>query len=106
MTIIWTGVQGVSGGNSFYVMLHAIIPSIADVPNPFSADVTMTGGRLIGFSLQWLLTLSCAFFQVHKFKRLIVAKSVIMIACLLSFCVWYVSRSLAPFHNFSMLLCG
>lgn len=88
MTIIWTGVQGVTAGNSIYVMLHAIFPTIANVPNPFPSDVTMTGGRLIGYTIGWLLTLFCAFFQVHKFRNLIIAKSGIMIVCLLAFFIW------------------
>ncbi|KAH8675947.1 permease for cytosine/purines, uracil, thiamine, allantoin-domain-containing protein [Xylariales sp. PMI_506] len=68
MTVVWTGVQGVTAGNSIYVMLHAIFPTIANVPNPFSSDVTMIGGRLIGFNIGWILTLACTFVQVHKFR--------------------------------------
>jgi hypothetical protein len=44
----------VFSGNCFYVMLHAIFPSIAHVHNPFSSQVTMTGGRLIGFAVGWV----------------------------------------------------
>ncbi|KAL6416165.1 putative uracil permease protein [Ilyonectria robusta] len=88
MTIIWTGVQGVTAGNSIYVMLHAIFPSIAHVPNPFPADVTMTGGRMIGYVIGWLLTLFCAMFQMHKFRKLIMVKSVLMLGCLLAFFIW------------------
>ncbi|CAM1501695.1 Fc.00g036790.m01.CDS01 [Cosmosporella sp. VM-42] len=88
MTIIWTGVQGVTAGNSIYVMLHAIFPSIAHVPNPFRKDVTMTGGRLIGYVVGWFLTLFCAMFQVHKFRNLIMVKSVLMLGCLFAFFIW------------------
>lgn len=93
MTVVWTGVQGVTAGNSIYVMLHAIFPSIADVPNPFSSDVTMTGGRLIGFVIGWILTLGCTFVEVHKFRSLIKVKSAIMILCLVAFFIWYVVYS-------------
>ncbi|KAF7554427.1 hypothetical protein G7Z17_g2889 [Cylindrodendrum hubeiense] len=101
MTIIWTGVQGVTAGNSIYVMLHAIFPSIAHVPNPFSADVTMTGGRMIGFVLGWLLTLFCAMFEVHKFRKLIMVKSVLMIGCLLAFFIWAIveAKGVGPVIN-------
>lgn len=95
MTIIWTGVQGVSGGNSVYVMLHAIFPGIADIPNPFPRDTTMTGGRMIGFVICWIATLFCACFQVHKFRTLVFVKSGIMMVCLVAFFVWYV-ESRAP----------
>jgi NCS1 family nucleobase:cation symporter-1 len=90
MTVVWTGVQAVTAGNSIYVMLHAIFPSIAQVPNPFSSDVTMTGGRMVGFVIGWLLTLGCTFVQVHKFRGLIVVKSVVMTACLIVFFIWTV----------------
>jgi NCS1 family nucleobase:cation symporter-1 len=82
--------SGTCRGNCFYVALHAIFPSIANVPNPFGPDVTMTGGRLIGFVLSWLANLSCAFFEVHKFKKLIPFKAFVMMICLLSFFGWAV----------------
>jgi nucleobase:cation symporter-1, NCS1 family len=88
MTVVWTGVQGVTTGNSVYVMLHAIIPQMAHIPNPFPSDVTMTGGRMVGFVIGWLLTLGCAFVQVHRFRKLIMVKSVIMVSCLFAFFIW------------------
>ena len=69
-------------------MLHAIFPSIARVPNPFPSDVTMTGGRLIGYSLGWLICLSFCFIRPQKLSALILAKSGIMIICLITFFAW------------------
>ena len=74
-------------------MLHAIFPSIARVPNPFSADVTMTGGRLIGYSVAWLVTLACAFIRPQKLSGLIIAKSGLMIICLIIFFAWSLSKA-------------
>jgi cytosine/uracil/thiamine/allantoin permease len=69
-------------------MLHAIFPSIKNLPNPFGPDVTMTGGRLIGFVIGWVATLASTYFEIHKFKKLIIVKAVIMMACLIAFFGW------------------
>jgi NCS1 family nucleobase:cation symporter-1 len=70
-------------------MLHAIFPSIANVPNPFPKDVTMTGGRLIGFALAWVVVIGCAFIRPQKLSGLIMFKSGIMMICLIIFFAWY-----------------
>ncbi|KAH8745432.1 permease for cytosine/purines, uracil, thiamine, allantoin-domain-containing protein [Hyaloscypha finlandica] len=93
MTIIWTGVQSVSTGNCFYVMLHAIFPSIAHVHNPFSSQVTMTGGRLIGFACGWVVTLACCWVPFHKFQKLVVVKSAAMLFFILAFFIWVLVRA-------------
>lgn len=90
VVIMWTGVHAVLTGNAVYVMLHAIIPQIANIPNPFPSDVTVTGGRLVGFAIGWMLTLGCTFVQIHKFRKLIMIKFCVMLVCLLSFFSWYV----------------
>lgn len=93
MTVIWTGVQGVTTGNCIYVMLHAIFPSIAHVHNPFSKDVTMTGGRLIAYSVGWVLCLGCAFIKPQRLSFLIYFKSVIMMICLITFFGWSLGKA-------------
>ncbi|CZR68190.1 related to uracil permease [Phialocephala subalpina] len=85
MTIIW--------GNCFYVMLHAIFPSIAHVHNPFSSQVTMIGGRLIGFSVGWVITLACCWIPFHKFQRLVIAKSAIMVFFIFAFFIWVLVKA-------------
>ncbi|KAF4634403.1 hypothetical protein G7Y89_g3709 [Cudoniella acicularis] len=82
------GLCGVQGVTAFYVMLHAIFPSIANVPNPFGPEVTMAGGRLIGFVIAWLCTLSSTYFKTHRFKKLIIVKAAIMLTCLIAFFGW------------------
>lgn len=82
-------------------MLHAIFPSIAKVPNPFGPDVTMTGGRLIGFVIAWILNISATYFEIHRFRKLIIVKAVIMIVCLFAFFGWAISlaNGLGPIIN-------
>ncbi|KAF2793927.1 NCS1 nucleoside transporter family [Melanomma pulvis-pyrius CBS 109.77] len=88
MTIIWSGVQMVTTGNCFYVMLHAIFPSIAHIPNVFPKDVTMHTGRLIGFILAWICVIGCAYIRPQKLSGLIIIKSGIMMVCLIIFFAW------------------
>ncbi|KAI1609774.1 permease for cytosine/purines, uracil, thiamine, allantoin-domain-containing protein [Exophiala viscosa] len=93
MTIVWTGVQMVQTGNCFYTMILAWTEGISKVHDPFSKEVSMTGGRLIGFSIAWLICLGCTFIPVHKFRKVIYFKSVIMSICLLAFFGWSIHRA-------------
>ena len=69
-------------------MLHAIFPGIAHVGNPFPSTVTMTGGRLIGYSLGWLVCVGFCLIRPQKLSGLIMAKSGIMMICLFTFFGW------------------
>ncbi|KAG7727640.1 hypothetical protein KL933_002574 [Ogataea haglerorum] len=66
MTIIWCGVQGITTGNCIYVMLYALTPKMAQIHNPFSSDYSITGGRLVGFAIGWVVTLLLAFVPIKK----------------------------------------
>ena len=74
-------------------MLHAIFPSIAHVHNPFSSQVTMTGGRLIGFACGWVVTLACCWVPFHKFQKLVIAKSAVMVFFILAFFIWVLVKA-------------
>lgn len=88
-TIIWAGVQLVTAGGCFYVALHAIFPGIAAVgPALFGPDVTMTGGRLIGFVIAWTSNIAATYFEIHRLKGLIMIKFAVMLVCLVAFLVW------------------
>jgi NCS1 family nucleobase:cation symporter-1 len=74
-------------------MLHAIFPSIAHVHNPFSSQVTMTGGRLIGFAVGWVVTLACCWVPFHKFQKLVIAKSAVMVFFIFAFFIWLLVKA-------------
>lgn len=74
-------------------MLHAIFPGIARVPNPFPATVSITGGRLIGYSIGWIICVMFCFIRPQKLMGLIMAKSGIMLICLFTFFGWTISKS-------------
>ncbi|KAL6248825.1 hypothetical protein RBB50_003888 [Rhinocladiella similis] len=93
MTIIWTGVQMVQTGNCIYTMILSWTKGISKVHDPFGSDVTMTGGRLIGFAIAWVICLACTLVPVHKFRKVIYYKSIVMSICLLAFFGWSIDRA-------------
>lgn len=48
----------------------------------------MTGGRLIGFSIAWVILMFLTLIPVHKFRKIIYYKSVVMTICLFAFFGW------------------
>lgn len=54
MTLVWTGVNAVQGGQCAYVMLHSLFPSIARIPDVFPSGASaLNSGGMIGFFLFW-----------------------------------------------------
>lgn len=54
MTLVWTGVNAVQGGECAYVMLHSIFPTIANIPNIFPGEISaLNSGGMIGFMFFW-----------------------------------------------------
>ncbi|KAG7718459.1 hypothetical protein KL949_002688 [Ogataea haglerorum] len=88
MTIIWCGVQGITTGNCIYVMLYALTPKMAQIHNPFSSDYSITGGRLVGFAIGWVVTLLLAFVPIKNYNKVVVWKTSLMLVLLLIFLIW------------------
>ena len=59
MAIVWNGVNAVQGGQCVYVMLHALIPHIANIPSLMGEGSALGSGEMIGFAVFWVLT--CCF---------------------------------------------
>lgn len=59
MAIVWNGVNAVQGGQCVYVMLHALTPHIANIPNVMGPGSALDSGGMIGFALFWVAT--CCF---------------------------------------------
>ncbi|KZT30186.1 hypothetical protein NEOLEDRAFT_1127086 [Neolentinus lepideus HHB14362 ss-1] len=80
MTLVWTGVNAVQGGQCTYVMLHAIFPSIARIPDVFPANASaLNSGGLIGFAVFWIMTTSFLHIQIPKLKWYIYIKLVFFV---------------------------
>ncbi|KEF57401.1 uncharacterized protein A1O9_05318 [Exophiala aquamarina CBS 119918] len=57
LAIVWLGVQTTTGGQCMSVLLTAIWPSFANIPNHIPADQGITTSGMIGFVLYFLLQL-------------------------------------------------
>ncbi|KAH7305523.1 NCS1 nucleoside transporter [Stachybotrys elegans] len=91
MAIVWNGVNLVQGGQCVYVMLHAIFPSIADIPNTMGSGSALTTAGMIGFVLFWLVNCAFLVYPVPKMRGLVYAKLVVFIISAVAMLAWVVS---------------
>jgi hypothetical protein len=57
LAIVWLGVQTTTGGQCMTVLLTAMWPSFADIPNKIPEDEGITTAGMVGFLLYFLLQL-------------------------------------------------
>ncbi|TPX13581.1 uncharacterized protein E0L32_006052 [Thyridium curvatum] len=91
MAIVWNGVNGVQGGQCIYVMLHAIFPSIATIPNKMGKGSALTSGGMIGYTIFWLLICGVLWVRIPKMRILIYIKLAVYILSAVSMLVWTLS---------------
>jgi NCS1 family nucleobase:cation symporter-1 len=70
MAIVWNGVNAVQGGQCVYVMLHALTPHIANIPNVMGEGSALDSGGMIGFAVFWILTCCFLIIPVPKVNTL------------------------------------
>lgn len=73
---VWNGVNNVTGGQCIYVMLHAIFPSIANIPNRMPESSGINSGEMLCFFLFWAVCIPPLFLSVRKWPILIKVKLV------------------------------
>ncbi len=93
MAIVWNGVNATQGGQCVYVMLHAIFPSIARLPNVMGAGSVLDSGGMIGFAVFWLCTCFFLVIPVPKMKVLVYAKLVVFIISAVTMLGWTVGKA-------------
>jgi nucleobase:cation symporter-1, NCS1 family len=93
MAIVWNGVNAVQGGQCVYVMLHAIFPSIATIPNTMGSGSALTTGGMIGFVVFWIVTCAFLLIPVPKMRGLVYAKLVVFIISAIAMLAWTVSKA-------------
>ncbi|KEQ60253.1 uncharacterized protein M437DRAFT_77345 [Aureobasidium melanogenum CBS 110374] len=77
LAIIWLGVQTVTGGQCMVVLLTAIWPSFAHIPNHIAADQGITTAGMCGFVLYFLLQLPFLCIPYTKVQYFFGLKSII-----------------------------
>ncbi|GME22532.1 hypothetical protein EG329_006952 [Neofusicoccum parvum] len=88
MAIVWNGVNGVAGGQCIYVMLHALTPKIADLPNIMSAGSAIDTGNFIGCIIFWIVTAAFLIRPIPKMRVLVYAKLAVFVVSAIAFCAW------------------
>ncbi|KIW05845.1 hypothetical protein, variant [Verruconis gallopava] len=77
LAIVWLGVQTTTGGQCMAVLLTAIWPSFAKIPNHIPADQGITTSGMIAFLLYFLLQLPFLCIPYTKVQYFFAFKSVI-----------------------------
>jgi NCS1 family nucleobase:cation symporter-1 len=93
MAIVWNGVNAVQGGQCVYVMLHAIFPSIARIPNSMGSGSALTTGGMIGFVIFWVATALFLVIPVPKMRMLVYTKLVVFVISAVAMLAWTVSKA-------------
>ncbi|CZT51556.1 probable uracil permease [Rhynchosporium secalis] len=84
LAIVWLGVQTTTGGQCMSVLLTAIWPSFADIPNSIPEDEGITTSGMIGFLLYFLLQLPFLCIPYTKVQYFFAFKSIIAPICFLA----------------------
>lgn len=87
---MWNGVNNVTGGQCIYVMLHAIFPGIANIPNKMPAGAGINSGEMLCFFLFWFVCIPPLFLSIRQWPILIKIK---LVAYILS-CIGMLSLAL------------
>lgn len=93
MAIVWNGVNAVQGGQCIYVMLHAVFPSIASIPNTMGEGSALTTAGMIGFVIFWLITCAFLVIPVPKMRVLVYAKLVVFIISAVAMLAWTATKA-------------
>ncbi|CZR59046.1 probable uracil permease [Phialocephala subalpina] len=101
MAIVWNGVNAVQGGQCVYVMLHALTPHIANIPNVMGPGSALDSGGMIGFAVFWVATCCFLVIPVPKMRGLVYAKLIVFIISAIAMLAWTITKAggLGPVAN-------
>lgn len=91
MSIIWNGINVVQGGQCVYVMLHAIFPSIANIPNHMSPTDALTSAGMIGLTVFWFIMCICLLVPIPHLKYFLFSKVLIFFISAIAMLIWMLS---------------
>ncbi|RGP78377.1 hypothetical protein FLONG3_3513 [Fusarium longipes] len=93
MSIVWNGVTSVQGAQCLYVFLHAIFPSIANIPDIMGTKSALNSAQMLCFFLYWLINCAFLFVPVPRMKKLVHIKVGVYYAATIAFVAWTLSLS-------------
>ncbi|EED21556.1 uridine permease Fui1, putative [Talaromyces stipitatus ATCC 10500] len=92
MACVWYGVQAWIGGQCVTVMIEAIWPSYARIPDHLQGSGTTTKD-FVSFFLFWLCSLPAIWFPVHQIRHLFTIKSIYTPIAMIAFFAWAIHRA-------------
>ncbi|KAH8659883.1 permease for cytosine/purines, uracil, thiamine, allantoin-domain-containing protein [Xylariales sp. PMI_506] len=93
MSIVWNGVNSVQGAQCLYVFLHAIFPSIANIPDIMGSKSGLTSGGMLCFFLYWLINCAFLFIPVPRMKNLVYIKVVVFFGATIALTAWTLTEA-------------
>jgi nucleobase:cation symporter-1, NCS1 family len=93
MAIVWNGVNAVQGAQCVYVMLHALSPHMARIPNVMGAGSALDSGGMVGLAVFWIVTCIFLLRPIPKMRGLVYAKLVVFIVSAVAMCAWTLTRA-------------
>ncbi|PCD36049.1 hypothetical protein AU210_008601 [Fusarium oxysporum f. sp. radicis-cucumerinum] len=93
MSIVWNGVNAVQGAQCLYVFLHAIFPSIANIPDIMGSKSALNSAQMLCFFLYWLINCAFLFVPVPRMRKLVHIKVAVYFAATIAFVAWTLSLS-------------
>ncbi|CZS86132.1 unnamed protein product [Fusarium graminearum] len=93
MSIVWNGVTSVQGAQCLYVFLHAIFPSIANIPDIMGTKSALNSAQMLCFFLYWLINCAFLFIPVPRMKKLVHVKVGVFFGATIAFVAWTLSLS-------------
>ncbi|KAJ5141302.1 hypothetical protein N7526_002297 [Penicillium atrosanguineum] len=91
MSIVWNGVNSVQGAQCLYVFLHAIFPSIENIPDKMGSKSALTSAQMMCFFVYWIINCAFLIVPVPKMKSLVYIKVFVYFAAAFSMLGWTVS---------------
>ncbi|KAF4337595.1 uracil permease [Fusarium beomiforme] len=93
MSIVWNGVNAVQGAQCLYVFLHAIFPSIANIPDIMGTKSALNSAQMLCFFLYWLINCAFLFVPVPRMRKLVHIKVAVFFGATIAFVAWTLSLS-------------
>ncbi|EJD52443.1 NCS1 nucleoside transporter family [Auricularia subglabra TFB-10046 SS5] len=92
MACVWYGVQAWIGGQCVYLLLQAIWPSTARIPNGIPSSGTDTA-HFLGFFLFSLASLIPVYYPLHKIRHLFTVKAIVTPIAGVAFFIWFIVKA-------------
>ncbi|KAH8848528.1 hypothetical protein MCOR27_005550 [Pyricularia oryzae] len=91
--VVWNGVNMVQGGQCIYVMLHALTPRIAELPDTMGAGSALTSAGMIGFAIFWLITCFFLVIPIPKLRILVYIKLGVFAVSAVAMVAWTATKA-------------